>query len=319
MVVETTSVGFPTYPRVLPWNNVGIDISKAKSVDEALVLGNLDWVVKTEPAFSQLPDGSFIPAPSCRITVRTDLVDQNRVLGHVGKAFNPLQNLQAFEFCKPLVSKGLLFEKCGVLRKGRIVWMVVRLPWDAKVGSDSIAPYLVIRNAHDGSGSLEAMFLPINVTCQNVLAISPVAKPQKIRLRHTKSGENKLTSADTIFDLAQKWWDKSIDQMRELCGVPVLDGVLTEFLLLLFPEKNIRGVADTTAVSARAWVHELFVFFERGSAYDLWNAVTEYLDHISWSKGKRGSRIEARMNSLLWGAKAIKRAQAGALLLKMFN
>ena len=249
--------------------------------------------------------------------MRSDYEDTRRLLGDVGLKFKPLQNQQAFNFCGPLVDKGLQFQTSGVLRGGRVVWMMVKLPWTAEVGPDTIVSYLVIRNAHDGSGSLEAMFLPVNSIGQNVLAISPTPKPQKIRLRHTSGGESKLTSAYTIFDQAEGWWDTNIDVMRQLRGVNVLDGVLAEFLFLLLPNK--RGREDALAAGSRAWIHERFARLKTNTAYDLWNLVTQFLDHVPTQKRHRGSRLEARMTSLLWGARATLRAEAGALLLKMFK
>lgn len=325
-VEDNQSAEFPVYERHPPWHGLGTVVQNVGTAEEAMKAAGLDWEVGVEDAYYQVSGddedvGQYYKAPRCRLTIRSDLAMSggDRVLGHVGPSFVPVQNVDAFKICDVLVGEaGLKYETVGSLRGGRVVWMVVRLPQEPKVGEDIFHPFLVLRNAHDGSASLEAMFTPINTVCHNSMGLARRSVSQRIRIRHTKNVKDQLLVAKTILDQATAYFKENLDVMRSLRDKKINDAFVVAYLKALFPDPE-SGRISKLAIAARTQVHHIYQRDQDRdggvTAYGLWNAITEYLDHGQSTRSTSKNPFEVRMNSLMWGTKAAKRVVAGQLML----
>jgi phage/plasmid-like protein (TIGR03299 family) len=190
------------YVGAVPWHRLGRRIEPTASVDEFLKAGGLDWQVRAEPAPGAKPKarGAF-----SRYVIMRDAVGGEAgpvALGLVSNRYTPLQNVEAFAFFDPLIEQGWAsYEAAGALRDGEVVWVQVRLRDDMLVaGRDRVVRYLLLRNRHDGRGSVSVRFTPVRVVCQNTLTFAEKHSPSLANVRHTASMHVRLqdVQADVV-------------------------------------------------------------------------------------------------------------------------
>lgn len=148
--------------RTTPWKNLGTNISGIFKSQEALMSAGLDWNVVQKDIVTE--DG--IVVQGYKANVRES---DNRVLGVVTSKYKVIQNKDCYAFIDDLIGEGVRFEKAGYLQGGRRTWIVARLPETYVISGDSIIPYLVVTNSHDGSSGIRIFISPVRVACANML------------------------------------------------------------------------------------------------------------------------------------------------------
>lgn len=197
------------------WHNLGQIVQDAPTSKEAIILAGLDYEIQKTPLFTQgstlveTPDGGFsvgdgvVSIDTHFATLRTD---NNAILGIVGKDYEILQNIEAFEFFDSLVNNetGITYETAGALGNGERVFVTAKLPTNIRIqGTDDIIEnYLVLTTTHDGSGSITAGFTPVRVVCQNTLNASLKSMSNIVRIRHTSGAKDRLNDTKKVFKLA---------------------------------------------------------------------------------------------------------------------
>lgn len=153
------------YVRQAPWHGLGKQVEQALSSEEALKEAGLDWTVVQRP----IQTNNQMEIPGYKANIRdTD----NRVLGVVTDRYKIVQNHEAFAFTDELLGEGVRYETAGSIQNGKKVWLLARLPENYIISGESISPYLVFSNSHDGSGSIKVAMTPIRVVCQNTLNLA---------------------------------------------------------------------------------------------------------------------------------------------------
>ena len=100
------------------WHGHGQVVDGAKTSREAIVCANMAWHVSKLPTY--LKDGTQAPA---FVTRRED---NKKILGTVGSVYQPLQNIEAFNFIDDLVVEGnLMYESAGSLKGGAVIWLLL--------------------------------------------------------------------------------------------------------------------------------------------------------------------------------------------------
>lgn len=127
-------------------------------------------------------------------TIRTDT---EQVLGVVGKDYEVLQNVDAFNFFDAVVGDaGIQYETAGALGKGERIFITAKLPGYILAGrDDSIEKYLFLTTSHDGFGSITAAFTPIRIVCANTLKAALRNHTASIKIRHTANARERLRQA----------------------------------------------------------------------------------------------------------------------------
>lgn len=123
-------------------------ISDYPTSAEAIKHAGLNYHVEKRPLFtydSENHKGNpetdlIIPeieVPNFYATVRTDT---GQVLGVVGKDYEVVQNVNAFEFFDAIVGgkDGILYETAGALGKGERIFITAKLPDYIRVGKDDL-------------------------------------------------------------------------------------------------------------------------------------------------------------------------------------
>ena len=147
------------------WKGLGINVTEARSSEEALAMSGLDWQVYQQTMTAD----NGIPIMGYKANIR-DVDDQ--LLGVVTDKYQVVQNKEAFAFTDELLGHGVRYETAGMLQDGRKTWILARLPQRYQMLGDWVDPFLVFYNSHDGSGSIKVALTPIRVTCQNTLNLA---------------------------------------------------------------------------------------------------------------------------------------------------
>ena len=153
------------YVRQRPWHGLGTEVQEAPTSADALIYAGLDWEVLQKNVYAE--DGSLIPG--YRVNTRST---DNAALGIVSDRYKVVQNEDAFQFTDDLLGAGVSYETAGSLQGGRKVWLLARMPHRYIIAGDEIAPYLVVKNSHDGSSGIKVAMTPIRVVCQNTLNLA---------------------------------------------------------------------------------------------------------------------------------------------------
>ena len=201
------------------------------------------------------------------------------------------------------------FVSAGSLKEGKRVWILAKINQDPTdvVKDDSVEPYLLLSNSHDGSTAIWIQFTPIRVVCQNTLSYalskrqSDLSVGRALRIRHQGNIQSKLNQAQTALDFARQRFAIATEEYKAMANYNLNRADLDLYLSL---------VLDTdTPQSTRAYP-QIVANFESGkgnqgqSLWDAYNGVTEWLDH------QRGNSDAQRLESSWFGNSAKTRALA---------
>jgi phage/plasmid-like protein (TIGR03299 family) len=231
------------------WHKLGIVIPGTVERGVALVIAGQDWRVVKRPVYvgthPALPAGSpapvggaYVPVPGYAATVREDT---NQVLGVVGKGFEPIQNVELYEFMDDVAGLGGQYVTAGVLADSKRVWALMKIPHEIQIdGLDTelVEFYLLGTNAHDGSRSLRLDVTPVRVVCANTETLALRSAVRTFALRHTSGIKGRIAEARKALDITYRYAGAFEKAASALLAEPMTasewDTLLAE--LLPFPE-----------------------------------------------------------------------------------
>jgi phage/plasmid-like protein (TIGR03299 family) len=302
----------------LPWHGLGTPVGSALTAAEALHESGQDWTVSTE----SLQTVSGIPITDgrrCKAIVREDT---RTVLGIVGSRYQPIQNVDAFNFLDSLAADRVIrYHTAGVLGAGERTWILAQLAGEIRVTKDDVVKkFLLFSNSHDGTAAGRCFWTPIRVVCQNTLnqAIRG-AKGEGVVIRHTGSLDGKIKEAQRILGLAVKAYDDLDGQIKGSVKVKMTDAMRATYFAGLFAPKgkgNDEDGATEEDVSTRTRktldrLEELADHGRgndrpavRGTLWTAYNAVTQFIDH------ERPTRIQNKADGTPSGSASAKRFES---------
>jgi phage/plasmid-like protein (TIGR03299 family) len=289
------------------WHGLGAVLDHLMTADEALEAAQLGWEVGLEPMhdrFGAVVDG---PRGSWRWTVRKDLpeTDVRRYLGRLTSDYTVVQNRELFSYCEALCGEsGAKFESALSMRNGRLVAVVLNAGESMAVKDDVIEQYFVATTSHDGSRQLDLLFTPIRVVCSNTLSMALEGAKNRATLMHVGDVSKRALVAAECLKEGRAYFDRQQGVLTELAEAQVDAAFERAYLEVLFPAGDTPR-AQTAADKQRSAVADLFHGGQagafqvacHGTAYGLYNAVVEYVDHGIARQG--GRTEESRAESLL--------------------
>lgn len=295
--------------REVPWHGLGRVVQDAPTARDAVTLAGLDWTVDSMPLFASNGD-DVVDVTGFKAAVRSD---NKAVLGVVGDGYVTVQNRDAFDFCDVLAGGGdVTYETAGSLDGGRRVWMLARLTdrYIQPVAGDVTVPYLLLSNAHDGSGALRAMLTTVRVVCNNTLTLafkSGAVQGLDVKIRHSGNVEAKVRAARSVFAEAVRGVDEYAQLTTMLAQARMTDEAWDKLLNDLFPiaddavrtgrtqgmRDRVRDLAESGAGADIPGV--------RGTAWGALNAVTEFVTHERGTRSENGRAAEdAKLEALFF-------------------
>lgn len=300
-----------------PWHGLGTPVEKAMTAEEALKLARLDFRVAKVPLVNPLAGGEI---DGFYANIR---LDTKQVLGVVKDNYKVIQNADMFKVFDELVSRDeAIYHTAGVMGVGQRTWILAKLPdnivlKNKKGKEDVIEKYILVTNSHDGNSTAKALMTPVRVVCNNTLsyALSTARASEKVSIRHTASADDRLKEAMTVLGISKKYYEEVERRLNQFTLIKFTDTQLNNFVDELLnikatpkqaqeAEEKISAQKATAKSTLISLYHngtgsELF----EGTAYNYYQAVTEYVSHLS-------PILSDRVSSMMFGKGASMRQRA---------
>lgn len=320
------------------WHGLGKVVEQYPTSAEAIKYAGLNYSVEKRPLFTYDTENHYgetdiiipeIDVPNYFATVRTDT---EQVLGVVGKDYEIVQNVNAFEFFDAIVGggDGILYETAGALGKGERIFITAKLPGYIRVGKDDfIEQYLMLTTSHDGFGSITAAFTPVRVVCRNTLNAALHNHSNAIKIRHTASANDRLKQAHTLMGISSNLGEELQGIFNQWSQVRITDKEVKKLIqMAMVPNKEvlknlIAGKEDELSTVYTNMVNKVYEYAQTsptqqmettaGTVFGAYNAVTGYFQNVRNYKDD-----EAKFKSIIDGT-AKQRAQTAFDLCRNFS
>ena len=260
--------------RTATWTNIGSNIRKASTVQEALELSGLNYTVEKVPVY--LDNGLQVPGAFC-----TKREDSDVTYGVVGSQFEIVQNIEGFDFINNMIPEGLKFLKAGENKK--FIYIIAQLP-SIDVLGDEVAPHIIFQNSHSGSTTLKATIAPLRIVCENQFNITFKKANNKISLRHTKSIKGRLHTAQEVLiqssDYLSEFQKSALLMAQKKVSKSQVDDLMDKIFYIKeeFTPTQVRRVEEKRDKFLKAYQAEDNQNFI-GTQWGLVNAYTDFVTH----------------------------------------
>ena len=249
---------------------VKVDLKGVATAEEALDKAGLTW----EAEEHELVTVSGISCLTHKAIVRSDT---KQFIGVMGNDYHPLQNSIAFSFFDSICEKrNALYEYAFIMEGGSQVVLRARVNGESEIRkNDGIIQYIDLINSFDGSRKFTCQFSIWRQICSN--GLMGLKKENKTAIRHTKNAEHRINEAMRIFGKSQSFFSHFIKASQTLANKILTKKQVNAFL------KQIDGEAKSTRKkNIYEKITDLYDSGKgtgKGTAWDLYNAYTEWLDH----------------------------------------
>lgn len=307
------------YHGTVPWHKLGTPVPKGVTAEQMIEAAGLDWLVELRQARGARKinrRGEFSRYEVVRMP-QPGTKEDEILLGVVSRRYQPLQNLEAFQFFDPIVGDGkAYFETAGALGEGERIWVMAKMPGVmAIVRGDECFKYLLLSNTHTGEGSVTVKFTTVRVVCQNTLMLAMEDGQKAYRVRHSKIMRFRLDELAEFLAITQEVFTKAEAAFKSLAKVQLGQNRLDQYLEAVFPrtpaQKKSGGVPPR-------W-HFIREVFEtrpdlqlrgvRGTLWGAYNAITGFEDYKQLQQEETpdqrlertwyGSGADIKLNALL--------------------
>lgn len=313
-----------------PWHGLGQIVEDYPTSAEAIEFAGLNYLVEKRKLFT-LDNENQDADPETGIIIPEVIVDNyfatvrrdtDQVLGVVGRDYEVVQNIEAFNFFDAIVGgDGIRYETAGALGKGERIFITAKLPGYIRVGDDDLTEkYLFLTTSHDGLGSITAAFTPIRIVCNNTLNAALKNCTGSIKIRHTANAKDRLAEAHRVLSIANKLTGELEGVLNQWAKIRITDQQLHRFIqLAMIPNKEVlqtlkEGNMDELSTAFNNVCKSVFEYAmshpsqqdatTKGTLYGAYNAVTGYFQNIRNYKDG-----ESKLKSLLYGGTAQMRTQ----------
>lgn len=230
-------------------------------------------------------------------------------LGSVGKDYEVIQHTEGFELMDRLVGEidGAHYETMGTLDYGRMVWGQVDPAISIRVGDDESKVFLSFLTSHDGSKAFDLYETILREVCKNTVRIGSLRRlANSMRVKHTKNSGKRIADLKVEIDEIKNVAMTMQERLNFLAKKKVTKESLGKIMERLFPTKKDEEGKETSSTRRENILSEILATYEdndgnqfpeqRGTAYNLLNAITNYTDHSRSTKG------DMRAESALFGS-----------------
>ena len=298
-----------------PWSSVSKKIGDVSSMREAMEKANVNYSIVKEPLCRT--DGSVIPN---NFGVMRE--DTGQVFDTVKNSWQPLQNVDAFNFFDPMIEEGLMtVDSVGAIKGGERMFITCKInqPPMTIVGNDIINPYMLLLNSHNAKSSIRVGFIPIRFSCTNQLpSIMRNGASQILRIRHSRSPKDSLEGLREVLNLAAGEFQGTQEQLQFLASRPITYSQTREYIKTVLgieeedkdiPTRSLNIIETIVALSENGRGNDVAGI--RGTFYAATMAFNEYINYYS------GRNVDTRMESLWLGKNAVLNSKALTMALEM--
>ena len=301
------------YAGEVPWHGLGVAVPADLSPRQMMEKAGCDWQVRKEV----MTTASGVQVESKQALVRSS---DNSILDVVGDNWEPVQNIEAFDFFNEYCAAGdMQMHTAGSLADGKIVWALAKVNESFDVlGDDQVDSYLLFSNPHQYGKSLNVRFTPIRVVCNNTLtlSLSQTAKNEVV-LNHRRAFNPDMVKEQLGIAHEKFAQYKEMAQFLAKKTAKLEDVVI--YLNEVFPVANSKDRAVDSYADLSRTAKQAFDVLETQPGADMamgtwWNAVnavTYLTDH------KLGRSADTRMQSAWFGSNQAKKVKAMNLAVEM--
>lgn len=280
------------------WHGLGVTLEDYPSREEAFPVSGQDWTVEKAPLFT------FEGSPLAEVDGYFGALrsDTRELLAVHQDSYEVLQNSEGWDLAEAIVDQdqALRFETAGVLKGGRVCWVLLKdEPFQVDGDDSKTIPYMLVSWAHDGTAAMVATATNIRVVCWNTLSFALEGGKQQLKFRHTRNVRDRIEDAKRAVSRMRENTLRYRNLARALAKSPVdsydIRDFTREFLPIPFDAKPavLARVQNNRDELNRILTGATTVNADSGAytAYDLLQAGVEYLDY---SKAARSD--ETRFN-----------------------
>ena len=292
--------------RELAWHKLG-KVVDAMTSAEAIKLGGMDFEVALAPIYlgvsplqleetfeykKVIRDGNdkdvkFFQSVHFPTSFGTYRTDNNIPFGIVGSRYEVIQNFEAFDFFDSIIGAGHAeYETVGALGDGEKVFITAKMPSKLLVNKEEIDKYLLLTMAHDGTSSIQALFTPVRVVCNNTLSAALNGATNKIAIRHTKNAREKLENAKKLLGIAElqsKYMEQAFNVLAktELTESQIIDVICNSFGFSSDEDGRLSTKAFNVLEKVMEY-HDRGIGQEgiQGTGWGVYNAITGYQQNV---------------------------------------
>ena len=249
---------------------------------------------------------AYMPIDTHKAIIRSD----GKHIGTVGADYELEQPFENFQFFDQFITSGLVdLEAGGSLKGGSRMWALgkIRGAESDVVKNDAVKSYLLAATSFDGSMSKVIKFTSTRVVCQNTLSIAMRENATEWKIRHTKGLKDRVANVGHIVAQALNDHHEAIEQYKILASKPASYEKLKAYVRTVIVGELKQDEKPSTMLENKAQrVIELIdtqkgldlVPAIRGTMWQGYNAVTEYLTH------EAGRNEDNRLNNQWFGETA---------------
>lgn len=290
----------------------GVDLTGEQDLGNVLERSNLNFDV--EKVQVHTPEGD--PVSGKYLIRRTD---NKFVLGSCGDRYHIVDNKHMFEPFDSIVQEtGATYESAGVVNHGKTCWVSARLGDNFKIRDDAFQRRVIMLVYHTGLQRNSYFGYNNRVICNNMMSsLNAASRKNGIGVKHTPNWEDNLNLAVEAFSNSLRDSDVFATNVTKLAETKMSKLQAMRFAIRFFndfkPITRTKSRTDRSRTRNHNKVEHLMHLFEEGvgnegkTRYDMFNAVTEYLDHHNIKSNTHNGR---RFLSNLTGMQANKKRRA---------
>lgn len=299
--------------------SVGQEVNGVNAAD-CMEQAGLAFTVSSRPLSFMGNDGELISI-SDKVAIVRD--DNDALMSVMGDGYGIVQPQQCFDLADALVSEGgNHYCHAGMTKGGRRIFLQAKIGGEWIAGGDpneNHQTYLTAMNSFDGSSGLEFYLGANRMFCLNQVNLIKRKAAASFKVYHRKGVMGRMQEAARILGLAQEAQEAYKHSIERMMEAEVSQSYVESFLATIVPaeEKIVDGVKEI-ATRAENRRREIEGLFRNGTGtfgktkYDLWNGVTEYVDHFQGGRVTQKRLSSADASTDIEGEQRFERAIFGA-------
>lgn len=294
------------YVGEVPWHGLGTKLPQNATWEE---------IQSILPFYDALERPLFIPGCLTPVPDRKALIASNdgRYLATVGSGYGVVQFSQMAKVVAEALNGQAVFHTAGLMGdNGATGWLLGEIPNLIKVDNDDspIRQFFLATSAHDGTSSVRLKNCATRVVCRNTLGAALGEDGASTNIRHTTNAALRVDAAGVAFKGLISSMQRFGTLANRMAGTLVTAEQRKAILEETFPmpEGAEKGsVGYTRTIDRRDQTNRLADYGQgigpamRGTAWALFQGVTEYADHVMPIRGNDRPTIADTFGAQIFG------------------
>ena len=304
----TSTDNMVSVKNMVPWHGLGTVLpADAITAAEAIQHATLGWEVSCNPVFN----ADMKEISGFKGVTRQDT---GKVFAIVGDGYTPMQNTVLAELAEAVVSGSdgkAAFETAGSIKEGETVWFLLNTG-DKKLGANDVYKnYVMFTNSHSAKSTVRAYATSVRVVCNNTFNAAVAEGSRAFSVRHTRNMMNKIKTNFDVLQWSNEATDTTFAIYSQMLNYKMSADKAKDFIDGIFEVTSKVDASGSRESSTRAInnAEQVFDLFRNGAgnegktAYDIFNAFTDYADHERSTRVTDGSnRQENVFSSAVFGS-----------------